>query len=193
MTIIHLDNDATAIRMGSIAFPSYTGRKYKLQVLDGTVDISSYWIGGTRDYYQIIRLEDMVAVPVPENGLAKYTMRQGYAVVEHTIFMGQDAGITIFLHPENATAHLPPVASITRNEKIVLVATRSLKSSYAGQSNYRFSEANRMTGITASEYEAAKTSLVAAGFLNKAGAITPKGRNAAGTQDLYQLRSADAN
>ena len=69
-------------------------------------------------------------------------------------------GITIYVRPENAVGMLPAPIELTWTEQVVLYACRSLKSSYAGISNYRLHEATRETGITGAEYELAKASLI---------------------------------
>lgn len=66
---------------------------------------------------------------------------------------------------------------LSDDERTVLRYTQSLKSSYAGIKNYRFSESNRETGITLERWDAAKKNLIAGKFLNAVGAITDKGRN----------------
>ncbi len=102
--------------------------------------------------------------------------------------MGKDHGITIYVNPENISKMLPPAEETPWEEKVVLSATRSLKSSYGGIKDYRFYEASRETGITKPEWDKAKESLINKGMLNKSGAITDKGRNVIGNVDLYQLR-----
>lgn len=85
---------------------------------------------------------------------------------------------------------LPCHVELTVDEKIVLSATRSLKSSYNGLSNYRFHEASQTTGITQARWGAALGSLKARKLLNAAGAITDEGKNAIGWTDLRSLKQA---
>ena len=193
---IYLNNDPTAVKLAAAAFPGYSGRKYRLCVTDAPQTCHSYWDDGSRDYYALVNLADMRQVGIPQNGsgfeatLPPVPMVPGVAILKHSIYRSADLGITIYLHPDNATALLPAPTELTTFEKIVLVATRSLKSSYAGVSNYRFVEAKRETGITAEEWDTAKAALISRGLLNKAGAITDTGRNAAGSSDLYRLRES---
>jgi hypothetical protein len=72
---------------------------------------------------------------------------------------------------------LPPAGELLEDEKIVLAAIRSLKSSYAGIPNYRFHCVHKKTGITLERWNEVKESLTKKGYLNKAGAITPNGKN----------------
>ena len=95
----------------------------------------------------------------------------------------------LFVHPQAVAKMLDEVPEdISKNEKIVLVATRSLKSSYAGEKDFRFNEARRVTGITKEEWNEAKQSLISKGFLSKTGRITNRGRNAAGDKQLHQIK-----
>jgi len=104
----------------------------------------------------------------------------GIVIVKHSIFCGKDTGITIYANANELVPLLPAKAELTSHENTVLTFTRSYKSSYAGVSNYRFYEASRATGIKIDEWNAAKAALIERKLLNKAGAITPAGRNAVG-------------
>jgi hypothetical protein len=96
-------------------------------------------------------------------------------------------GITIHVHPENAPKLLPDT-SVTRNEKIVLSATRSYKNTYAGRTGIRFEKAQKETGITLEQWEEASKTLIEKGMLNKARAITNDGRNIIQRTQLYELK-----
>jgi hypothetical protein len=63
-------------------------------------------------------------------------------------------------------------------QTIVLLATAALKNTYGGETGIRFREASRKFGISREAWETATAECITAGTLNKAGAITPKGRNA---------------
>ena len=111
----------TVKRFGLRAYPGYKGRKFKLSVRDGGMNLSSYWDGGSRSYYQVIRLADNASMAVPQNGtpfdgranaaidsIEEQLPRPGFAVVEHSIFCGKDYGITLYVHPDNLAKMLPP-------------------------------------------------------------------------------------
>lgn len=187
-------SDAPEIRDIAIkAFPGYSGKKFKVETFSGPMELRSYWDGGSRDYYVIINMKLGKAKAVPENGIQGKTFRisklpEGFAVVRHSIFSGKDMGITIYVNPENMSKMLPKPDDTEWAEKVVLSATRALKSSYAGIKDYRFHTALRDTGITKPEWDKAKEALTQKGMLNKAGAITDAGRNAIGRTDLYQLK-----
>lgn len=195
---IYIDRPDDFLRRIAFAtFPDYTGRKLKLSVSDAPVNCASYWEGGSRSYFRFLNLSTLAvsdevpaqsAFDTPVRGLDSVQLPPGFACIEHSIFCGKDTGLTVHIRPENAARLLPAKQEVSRQERIVLTATRSFKNSYAGQSNYRFQEANRETGITAQEWETAKVSLSSKGLLDARGAITATGKNACGTEQLYQLR-----
>jgi hypothetical protein len=196
MYLKHTDPAADLARK---AFPDYAGTKFEVEITAGPMNLVSAWNeGGSRTYYRVIRLIDMAVIEVPENGSINASVAPienialpatGYAVVSQSIFCGKNHGLTIHVHPDNATPLLPaPKAELPWAQRVVLAATRSLKSSYAGISNYRQHEATARTGITRDEYDSAKVDLIAAGLLNKAGAITVDGKNVIGWTDLYTLK-----
>jgi hypothetical protein len=67
---------------------------------------------------------------------------------------------------------------------IVLVATRSLKNSYAGRSNIRYHEAHRETGITEERWNTAQQSCIDKKLLRKNGSITNEGQHVCGSMRL---------
>ena len=170
------------------SFPGYKGKKIQIKETEN-VNTNSYWSGGSRSDYVAIRLDDLACIDLPENeylNLAEHSARSstpvpaGIVLVEHVIFRGKDLGIKIHVNPINATKLLGDVQNgptLNDHERLVLRYTASLKSSYGGRSNYRFYEANRAKGITLEEWNAAKQLLIEKKLLNKAGAITPEGRN----------------
>jgi hypothetical protein len=194
-----IDPDETVKRIAGAAFPDYRGRTFRIRPVTGPIDVRSYWDGGSRSYFVFVRLADMRAsreVPAqsafdpPLAGAESVPLPAGVVCVEHQIFCGKDMGIVIHARPDDLTPMLPPKDELTREEKIVLVATRSLKSSYGGIPNFRKHEAMQQTGIAGAAYDTAKQALIAKGCLNAAGAITNRGRNAIGMADLYQFRPA---
>ncbi len=198
MQTVHIEPDVFIRLMVSRAFPNYNGNKFKLAVSDSPLNCASYWDGGSRSFFVFANLatgEVSNSCPVqsafdrPIAGLDAVSLPDGFACLEHTISCGKDSGITIHIHSANAGKFLPAQVELTRFENIVLAYTRCLKSSYAGQSNYRFREANRETGISVYDWETSKANLITRGFLNKQGALTISGKNAA-KGDLYQFRQA---
>lgn len=161
------------------------------------MSLTSYWSGGRKQDHMIVRLADMEVVRVPENGSgfsaadhafgpAGFPVElpaPGYAVVSHTT--GNYCAIAVHIHADNAVKMLPKPIDLTWAEQVVLTATRSLKSSYAGIKEYRFHEAKQQTGITRAEWDVAKANLTTKGMLNGQGAITLDGKNAPAFRDLY--------
>jgi hypothetical protein len=169
-------------------FPDYTGRQFKLSVVPegGTINCASYWDGGSRDYFVFIRLDTLQATPAvppqsafdrPVRGLDRVILPEGVACVEHSIFCGKDMGLTIHVPAANAAPLLPAAPNVSEDVTRVLICTRGLKSSYGGDNQVRFHAAERNWRMTREMWDAAVEAAKAAGYLNKAGAITTSGRN----------------
>ena len=185
MRTIHLNgNDPTAKLVTSAAFPAYTGRKFKVTIVEKNhkFNLTSGWEDGSRDFYAVVRLSDMTSVEISQLSVVgnnfnrsgiDFLLPEGFAVVEHSIFLGKDAGITIFITEANAMALLPAPVELTENEKKVL-GVMGLKNTYGGQTNVR----QRESGLTPNVYVETVALLKEKGFLDKRGAITPEGRNA---------------
>ena len=172
------------------AFPDYKGRKFAVMVLDGPFSVRSYWSGGSRNFYNFVRLGDLkVFGEIPQQsmfdraipGADKVTLVPGLVCVRHVLFCGKDMGCEVMVHPSDSPRLLPDNSEedkLTEDERIVLTATRRWKNSYGGKSNVRFHEARRFVrDLTVERWDTAKASLVGRGCLNKAGAITMNGRN----------------
>lgn len=180
--------DETVRKIINSTFPSYKGKKFKLST-DVPGRLNSYWDGGSRDYFSFYELSTRKTLDVGSNHpffeaskpRELESLPPGVVVVKHSIFCGKDMGITIYANASDLAPMLPEKTELTPNEQVVLKYTRSYKSSYAGVSNYRFYEAHRSTGIKSDEWDATKASLIERKLLNKAGAITPSGRNALNT------------
>jgi hypothetical protein len=174
---------------------AYSGQKFKAVVCTETsipAD-AGLWSGGTREVYDAIDMATGKTAAIPGQQSSPWNsarrevtvpIKPGYALVKHSWFCGTDMGLTFYVHPDNAVKLLPaPSAELTPDEKIVLQATCSFKSSYNGMDRYEMMkrEASSLTSLpfpTRDEWNAAKQSLIAKGLLNKAGAVTPAGRNA---------------
>lgn len=101
-------------------------------------------------------------------------------------------GLRLYVHPDNVRRDMiTSSVELTWEEKVVLTATRSLKSSYGGVKNFRYTEANHVTGITLKHWDEAKANLIERKLLNRAGAITNAGRNAIGDPQLRELKPDD--
>lgn len=184
--------------IAAAGFPGYSGRKIEVVQFAGTMNLSSCWEGGAKDEYEFVHLETMKAYSVPENGtpwsnggkiLQCSELPMNVALVQHSR-RGEHRWVTIYVRPENMTKMLaaPAGPALSDDEMIVLIATRSFKSSYAGRKNNRFYEANQETLISEKSWFAAKELLISKGFLNAAGAITDAGRNETESARLEQYR-----
>lgn len=195
---IHTDrSDAFVDSIVRASFPSYTGKTVRIQASE-TVNCASYWDGGSRDYFVAVDLGTLRAsAPAPTQsgfdrpvqGLDSVPVPVGGAIVEHSIFCGKDMGVRIHVHADTLAGLLPPAVEVSRECRIVLAATQSLKSSYGGVSDFRYHKASKDTGITREVWDSAVVECQSHGWLNKAKAITNEGRNIIGNTDLYQLRT----
>jgi len=171
---------------------------FKVSSSEDPVYITSYWSGGSRDYYVAVDLGSMQTREVPQNGTPfdggpiapdGVAVPPNIVLVQHTIFQGKDHGLTFHVHPQTVFAALEaPKVELTMDQKIVLAATTAFVNTYGGESNIRFKEARRETGIRAEHWEAAKKQLISRKLLNKAGSITIDGRNAIGSVRLSQIK-----
>lgn len=190
---MHLSRtDKTVDMVVKAAFPDYNGNKIQSDVRDSVEMYNTQWDSGSKRDYVIIQLSTMRAINLgdcPHGMIDNRTIKieRGYLVVTRQ-YSGTNIYIYIYHHPEDITPSLTVKEELSKNEKIVLSATRGYKSSYAGNSDYRFYEANRQTKILRNEWNVAKESMIQKGYLNKAGAITISGKNIIGNVDLYQLK-----
>jgi hypothetical protein len=182
---------------------AYSGKTFKAKVCEQMTIPSDagIWDGGSRETYSMVRLADGVQLPAVDHNSAPWDrsrrdievkLQPGLAVVCHSMFCGKDMGLTFYVHPENASKLIPQSVELTDVERAVLTATRNYKSSYGGKDRYQMALENgrydrlvrqNVTGEgskpfpTRAEWETAKQTLIGKGLLNKAGAITPAGRN----------------
>ena len=184
--MIHLEPTSEVKAMAHTAFPSYKGRKFKLDNSGHAVNLTSHWDGGSRDQFVILQLGSGQTKAVPQNGtmfdrvhVDDAVVPAGFVIVEHSVFCGKDLGITFHVDPESALAFLPLPTDLSDDERLVLAVTCALKASYDGRKP-RQDEARRK-GMSAETFDATKSALIAKKLLNKAGAITTAGRNAAGS------------
>jgi len=183
-------NDPLAKKLAHASFPDYNGRKFKVRIVpEGTdIDITSYWDGGSRDYFAVVNLVTMRSVPVPQNGdpntkrLHPIKIHENMCVVEHAIFMGKDAGLTFIISEKNAAQLLPPSSEdLSSDEKKVLFLVRStisrVRREYAAEA-----------GIDAKKYDELTVGLKKKGYLSPSGGITPKGKNVvSGINSIRQI------
>lgn len=108
---VRIKPDAFIKSLVARAYPSYAGRKFRLQVSENPIDVRSYWDEGSREYFTFANLATgEVSSQVPAQsafdrkitGADNVELPVGFACVKHSIFCGRDTGITIIVRPENA-------------------------------------------------------------------------------------------
>lgn len=160
------------------AHPRFTGKSCKVEVYKPIVP-ASYWSGGYRDYYALVRLNDSDEVlPVRENG-SGFVRDTGVlpnipketALIKFTL--GPRCSATVFVNPENMPAALPDSLELSTIEQTTLNAIRCFKASYRRE----------WLALRDIMLDKVIPSLYEKGLVNKAGAITVKGRNLA--QSVY--------
>jgi hypothetical protein len=183
---------------------TYTGTKFQAVVTEKvtiplTAGLSD---GGTREIWTLIRMSDGKEVEAvnhnapPDRSRRDVTihLEPGFAAVRRSWFCGKDMGLTFHIHPRNAADLVPlSTADLHPVEQLVLIYTACRKSSYMGKNRYQMAVADITHGYpedrawdrdnkvppSEADWEMAKASLIGFGYLNRAGAVTPAGRNAA--------------
>lgn len=169
----------------------YSGRTFQARPAENITisDASMRWDGGSRSVFYLIANGQVSQVPElsvwPEYREQNFRLEPGIVVAEHVVFCGKDMGLTFHCHPNDVALMLaPPAAALSDIESIVLSATCGLKASYGGLNRRQMVNRERgwknLPPISEPDWEAARARLIAIGYLNKAGAATPKGRNARG-------------
>lgn len=191
MTTIYLEPNQVPRHLAA----GYSGKMFRAEITESmTIPADAgLWDGGSRNTYHAIRLADGASVPAADHSAAPWddrrdnriTIRPGFAIVQRCMSQGKDLGLTFYLHPADAAPMLPkPEQELSRCESIVLKYTAERKSSYGGRDRYQMYrddaryESDSGGKYTREQWEGAKAALIEAGYLNKAGAITTKGRNA---------------
>lgn len=177
MQTIHLTPDQVPAAVRG----DYTGRKFKAEVRESvTVPADAgQWSGGSRDRFHIVRLADGYACGIQPGA---YNLNQGFAIVRESVFQGRPMGLTIYVGAADVAPLLPQpdAAPLDRAAHVALAAAGQLKS------GYRIEAATR-EGIGRDAYAAAVDQLMAAGLLNRQGAITTAGRNRLGALPRISL------
>lgn len=183
-------------QIAKLAFPDYKGRDYRVSVLEELTLGHTYWDEGTKYEYVAVSLTESlkkISLPLfnpPQfGGPLKHPtinlVNQSVPTCMVERYYGRINYLNFYLAPGSVSQQLTEqTESLSQDEKIVLIATRSLKSSYGGVSDYRFHEANRARGISRKNWEEAVSSLIFKGLLRKNKSITPKGRNLVGLEQL---------
>ena len=174
----HNDMPNEAKRIFERAYPSYAGRKFKIRAVSGPVNMRSCWASGSRDYFKVVSFGgDIFEMPVQSmfdqkvSGSDSFTIPEGMAVVQHSIFMGKDMGLTILVPEQRVKGLLPaPKFELTDDQIKVLKIVGGYKA-FARRDKAKYQ------GFSISRYDILIEELKVMGLLRKNGSITPDGRN----------------
>lgn len=98
-----------AWKIALTAFPDYKGRSLVLRPFH-PMAVTSYWDGGSRDYYAFVHLGTGRKADIPQNGTGYDRVRypqldalpEQIVLVQHTYFCGKDLGLTLYVQPEHS-------------------------------------------------------------------------------------------
>lgn len=181
-------------RLLSATFSGYDGHQIKITIAV-EVSIDTMWSGGThRDWFLVRRDGEIFqeySLDARESAGKMLAIPPNSFMVTRDYFCGKDMGVTIYVRADEWNTGLlvdMTQDELTWEEKVVLCATRTYKSSYAGIPNYRYYEAHHYTNISLDSWNEAMQSLMDKKMLAKNKAITAKGRNSIGDIGLMSLK-----
>lgn len=159
----------------------YSGNKINIEISDHIMNLHSYWNEGSRHVFNCFGMNgNRIDIPVQDSPLpfyrglrTDYMPSPGQFLIDHYCMRGKDMGLTVYLHPLSVMVKALPEPSkpnIPQNDLYVLTTIKSYKP-FARPNEYR------QAGFTNAEVDKIKECLFQQGFINKAGAITPSGRN----------------
>ena len=115
-------NDAIKLKLSdrrvktivTACYPDWKGRKVKARAAK-QYSMSNFWDGGSRDYVvaydpatgQVSQPSFASTNPFTKTAHTTVEIPPGVLLVEHSINMGKDGGITIHVNPASAAAFLP--------------------------------------------------------------------------------------
>jgi hypothetical protein len=115
--VVKVSRADRAIRPLLVAcYPDWKGRKVSVSVAT-SYQMSDYWSEGSRHYVRAFDLatgkiaDHAASNPFRDQAHARVTIPDGIALVEHSIFCGKDAGITIYVTAGSLARLLPGNAS----------------------------------------------------------------------------------
>lgn len=90
-------------RLLALTFPDYKGRTIKARLWLRAKPLENYWDGGTRSYYEAVRIADGAVSsfgtdsPFLRSSHEPVDLPDGVILVEHAYFCGKDMGITVWV------------------------------------------------------------------------------------------------
>jgi hypothetical protein len=184
--------DKMVLKIMRAAFPDFSGQQVEIVPHAGTINLASYWSGGSIERYAFVRLDNLRAQRVPEQsefspqipGLSEFKMVPGVVVVSHNTFQGKRTTPRIYVHPDNMNQLALPAPSVELDmiQALALLATRMYISSA------RYEAFRNWTNATKAQYDAIRGQLQAKGMLKANNSLTIDGRNvAAKWRDEYAV------
>lgn len=134
-------DDSLAGRIARKAFPG-NRKDFSVRAFQGPMNVNSYWDGGSRSAYVMIRLDDMSTATLPTsthpifdrkaNGercgnLELNKLPPNTALVSGGTFRGKPASVTVYVSEENLTPLLPKPIELDESELSALQTIRSTK------------------------------------------------------------------
>jgi len=190
MYYLNINDDDFIKTVCKTAFPNYNGRKLKINYNCKQINLRSYWDGGSKSTYVILRLDDNKTLQAPVShpffnksitGVDNFVIPENYVVVQHSIFCGKDMGLTI--HTPSAAQLLNDGSDnieLTRVQKMVLCWIVGLKSAYRKQERINSHFPEKLYNIICKELESMELIKI-----NKNGAV----QNTLKARNLIQLGS----
>jgi len=184
MTTVYFDRTPDIQRVCKVAFPNYKGRKFKVQFDTKQMSVRSYWSGGSRTCYALVRLKDLEVHHAPDShpmfdrvqvDVDNVTIPEGFVIVGHSNFCGKDMGLTIYTPAPNT---LIQSGDLDDDVAQLLIATAGLKSSYGGRRDYRGNALIRTLGWSRAKVVRTRAKAMELEYMTKRKAITTAGRNA---------------
>lgn len=177
---IYLDK-GTLIFTKFASLVGYNGHKIDVEISDSGMYLQSFWDSGSKKEFYCFDMNGKyipvtvqnAPLPFYDGPKADYTPSPDRFIIEHSTFGGKDMGLTVYLHPASVMVKSLPTPSkpdIEKNDLFVLVTIATYKS-------FARPDAYRRAGFTTIEIDKIKERLFQHGYTNKAGAITPSGRN----------------
>lgn len=177
---IYLDK-GTLIFARFASLLDYNGHKVDVEISDAKMYLQSFWDSGSKkEFYcfdmsgkHIPIIVQNAPLPFYDGPKADYIPSPDRFIIEHSTFGGKDMGLTVYLHPQSIMVKSLPATSkpdIQQNDLFILTTIKAYKS-------FARPDAYKRAGFTTTEVDKIKERLFQQGYINKAGAITPAGRN----------------
>ena len=187
MKKVYLDGSEPGVK-AMLTKAGYNGQRISAAAAESITPLHTYFDEGIRHKYVAVQLASGEQHSLPPQNPPQFggpTARQpwvhipqGLALIEITEGNRMYAAAHIWVHPADMPNLLPTSDAVTSDQQAVLKYTGELKNTYGGETDIRFRRAEQDTGITRTQWDAARDACIAQKLLRKNGSITPAGRNA---------------